>query len=193
MWLKRYANQWSWVTAEFKIKDKACHFFLNGVEADARAGHGTQSPLIWKGQLYNYKKENIYIGHTPSLNKDNPGSYFKGDIAEVIIESRGKELYRLTKNSSYKSKNVKLIEKNDMIINHSILPHRVDGRFRCLPHQTQGMVDGKWSRGETTAKNERKYVLKMHPYKKDGLNSIKYTFIEEKKLAPWAKLINVKL
>jgi hypothetical protein len=197
MWLKRYANQWSWLTAEFNIKDKLCHFYLNGIEADARAGHGTQSPLNWKGQLYNYKNQNIYLGHTPSFDKNHPGSYFKGDIGELIIESRGREIYKLTEDTSFKSKNVKLIEKDDMVINHSIIPHRVDGRFRCLPHETEGLVDGKWIKGETTAENERKYVLKMqqgkHRYKKDGLNSLKYTFLEEKKLTPWAKLINVKL
>ena len=115
----------------------------------------------------------------------------------MTIESRGREIYKLTEDTSFKSKNVKLIEKDDMVINHSIIPHRVDGRFRCLPHETEGLVDGKWIKGETTAENERKYVLKMqqgkHRYKKDGLNSLKYTFLEEKKLTPWAKLINVKL
>ena len=30
-------------------------------------------------------------------------------------------------------------------------------------------------------------------YKKDGIEQIKYEFISEQKLTPWAKMINIKL
>ena len=30
-------------------------------------------------------------------------------------------------------------------------------------------------------------------YKQDGINSVKYEFLGEEKLTPWAKLLNIKL
>jgi hypothetical protein len=60
--------------------------------------------------------------------------------------------------------NVEII-KEKIEIPHTILPHRRDGKFKCLPHQTEGLIKeggiDKWAKGETTAANERRYVLKM--------------------------------
>ena len=43
-------------------------------------------------------------------------------------------------------------------IPNTILPHRRDGKFLCLPHQTEGLINeggiDKWAKGETTAQNE---------------------------------------
>ena len=73
----------------------------------------------------------------------------------------------------------------------------MSGRFRCLPHKDEGLVNGSWAKGETTAKNEERYVLKMQQgkvdYKEDGIKQVKYEFIGEEKLTPWAKMINIKL
>ena len=61
----------------------------------------------------------------------------------------------------------------------------------------EGLVDGKWAKGETTARNERRYVLEMQQnklaYKEDGIKQVKYEFVGEEKLTPWAKMINIKL
>ena len=69
--------------------------------------------------------------------------------------------------------------------------------MRCLPHKDEGLVNGKWAKGETTAANERRYVLKMQQdklnYKKDGIKQVKYEFIKETKFTPWAKMIDIKL
>jgi DNA (cytosine-5)-methyltransferase 1 len=67
------------------------------------------------------------------------------------------------------------IEERDIQIPHVILPHRRDGKFFCLPHETEGLINvggiDKWAKGETTAANERRYVLKMQQgeidYKKE--------------------------
>ena len=90
-----------------------------------------------------------------------------------------------------------VINEDKVSIPNSILPHRVEGKMRCLPHKDEGLVDGKWAKGETTAKNERRYVLEMQQnklaYKDDGIKQVKYEFIGEEKLTPWAKMINIKL
>ena len=43
-------------------------------------------------------------------------------------------------------------------------------------HKDEGFVDGKWAKGETTARNEKRFVTEMQQrkinYKEDGLNKI---------------------
>jgi len=60
--------------------------------------------------------------------------------------------------------NVEIVE-TEIQIPHTILPHRRDGKFFCLPHETEGLINvngiDKWAKGETTAANERRYVLEM--------------------------------
>ena len=84
-----------------------------------------------------------------------------------------------------------------MIVPNSILPFREEGRMRCLPHEDEGIVAGKFVKGETTAKNEERYVLQMQQnkinYKKDGISTLKYELVGEEILTPWAKMINIKL
>jgi hypothetical protein len=93
-------------------------------------------------------------------------------------------------------------EKSEEIkIPYTVIPHRRPGRLRCLPHKDEGLVkvDGvdKWAKGETTARNERRYVLQMQQgdwdYKKDGINSLKYELVSIEEIAPKAKMINIKL
>ena len=72
----------------------------------------------------------------------------------------------------------------------------------CLEHEDEGLIkDGKgqdrWAKGETTARNERRYVLEMQQgnwdYKSDGIKQLKYELISVDDIAPNAKMINVKL
>ena len=69
--------------------------------------------------------------------------------------------------------------------------------MRCLPHKDEGLVNGKWAKGETTAKNEERYVLKMQQgkidYKEDGIKQVEYELVSEEKLTPWAKMLNIRL
>ena len=82
------------------------------------------------------------------------------------------------------------------------IPHRRPGRMFCLEHEDEGLIkDGKgqdrWAKGETTARNERRYVLEMQQgnwdYKSDGIKQLKYELISVEDIAPNAKMINVKL
>ena len=89
------------------------------------------------------------------------------------------------------------VKQEDIRVPNSIIPHRVEGRMRCLPHPDEGIVDGKFVKGETTARNERRYVLEMQKgewnYKNDGIKQLKYELVSEKQLTPWAKMLNIKL
>ena len=53
----------------------------------------------------------------------------------------------------------------------------------------------KWAKGDTTAANERRYVLQMQQgkidYKKDGINNMKYTYINTQTIFGKHKMINV--
>ena len=211
MWLKRYDGQWSWLTVVVDDVKKLSHFYLNGTEVDSKAGHGSESPWRYNGKLKKYTGKDVYLGVTPALDEDNPGKYFKGDIADVKIWNRAlsqEEVVNITTeypldNLIYKY-SVDGIEKHncesvieEVKVPNSIIPHRRIARFTCLPHQDEGLVDGKWAKGETTARNERKYVLEMQRgksnYKQDGIKQVKYELVGEEKLTPWAKMINIKL
>jgi hypothetical protein len=58
-----------------------------------------------------------------------------------------------------------------------------------------GGVD-KWAKGDTTAKNEERYVLQMQQgkldYKADGINSMKYELLSTDNIFGRHKMINVK-
>tara|TARA_B110000003_G_C16652024_1_gene534601 strand:+ start:2246 stop:3688 length:1443 start_codon:yes stop_codon:yes gene_type:complete len=87
-------------------------------------------------------------------------------------------------------------------IPYTAIPHRVPGRLKCLPHDDEGLVknqDGKevWAKGETTARNEKRFVHQMQQgkwdYKSDGISQLKYELIGKEKISSKATLINVTL
>ena len=69
------------------------------------------------------------------------------------------------------------LSKEKFTIINNIIPYRREGNFDCMYHVDEGFVNGKWAKGETTAKNEKRYVLQMQQgkinYKNEGINSIK--------------------
>ncbi len=197
MWVKRYANLWTWITAKFNPRARKVNYYQNGIEADVDLGHGTESPLLYNGRLSSkYKGKDIFLGYTPSFTEDYPGKRFKGGIGEAIIKSQGETIWKLTESNVDTKDNVEIVNE-DMTIFNTIIPHRRNGKFRCLPHKDEGLVNGRWSKGATTAKNERRYVLEMqqgkYNYKNEGINSLKYSLVNEEVLTPWAKMLNVKV
>ena len=215
MWLKRYDKQWSWITAVISEEDHMAHLYLNGTEVDSKVGLGSPSPLRFDGKLKNYGSNDYYLGLSPSQPDNSSYKYFKGDIALIRGWNRAlspKEVRNLHKttpeegfvldvNFNYPKTQVETFNtetiQEDIRIPNSIIPHRVEGRMRCLPHPDEGIVDGKFVKGETTARNERRYVLEMQKgswaYKEDGIKQLKYELVEEKQLTPWAKMLNIKL
>ena len=86
-------------------------------------------------------------------------------------------------------------------IPHTTVPHRVPGRMLCLEHEDEGLVERggsiKWKKGETTARNERRFVHEMQQgkwdYKSDGIKQVKYELVGIEEISPKAKFINIKL
>ena len=215
MWLKRYDNQWSWITAVIDTDSNLAQFYLNGSEVDTRAGHGSPSPLNFNGRLKPYGKSSIYLGTTTSLDDLASNKFFKGDIAKVFTWNRplsSAEVGKLhnsipqeglvvdldfnSPKTQFNAFNVEL-KSETFDIPNSILPYRRDGRMKCLPHKDEGIIDGRFVKGETTARNEKRYILQMQQdkinYKQDGIKQVKYRLVSEENLTPWAKMLNIEL
>lgn len=215
MWVKRYDKQWTWVTAVFDTDNQTTHLYLNGSEVDSLGGFGSPSPLEFKGKLKKYGPNDFYLGMSPSIPDEDTNKFFKGDIAKIQIWDKKlspEEVGNLHSTTPTEDLVVDIDVNNSIeeIINNgieikeefidipnSILPFRKDGRFTCLPHEDEGIVGGVFKKGETTAANERRYVLQMQQgkisHKDDGINTLNYKLVEEKILTPWAKMLNIEL
>jgi len=221
-WMKRYEGQWTWVTLAVDADDKKIHVYLNGIESQASSGTGTESPTSFIGGLKRYDTD-YYLGTSTSANEKDPAKFFKGDIGKLIIWNRcltqeeivssfNNEVVDATLN--YEFSNDRLLKddtgnnNNGLVFNcekleetirvpHTIIPHRTPGRMDCLDHVDEGFVDGKWAKGETTAKNEFRYIMGMQQgkinHKTDGMSTLKYTLVSVEELSPKAKMINVIL
>jgi len=79
----------------------------------------------------------------------------------------------LTQN--HQSENVEITTENIEVI-ENIIPIRKEGNFNCMHHEDEGFVNGNWKKGETTARNEKRFVTEMQQrkidYKQDGLKQI---------------------
>ena len=66
--------------------------------------------------------------------------------------------------------------QEDINVIENILPYRREGVFDCLFHVDEGYVNGQWAKGETTARNEKRFVTEMQQqkinYKEEGFNKI---------------------
>jgi hypothetical protein len=86
--------------------------------------------------------------------------------------------------------------KENIKVMKDILPYRREGKFECLPHVDEGFVDGKWAKGETTARNERRFVTEMQQgkinYKNDGINTLNFELVNTE-IKDNMTMLNVKL
>jgi hypothetical protein len=224
-WMKRYENIWSWVT--LVVDENKIHFYMNGKESDARWGTGTASPQYFQGHLKRYGNTPFYLGTTTSVGDTDVSKWFKGDIADLKVWNRAlskeevETLHTTPTNVGltlhYDFKDGLVLDKtnngsdgiihnceyltDDIKIPHTTVPHRVPGKMFCLEHEDEGLIEEggsmKWKKGETTARNERRYIRQMQQgewdYKSDGMNSLKYDLVGIEEITPNAKMINVKL
>jgi len=224
-WMKRYENQWAWVTLVVDGND--IHFYMNGRESDARWGTGTHSPQHFEGMLKRYGNVDYYLGTTTSVGEDDPAKWFKGDVADVRMWNRALTSDEVSEIPNtifddglilhYDFKDGLVVDKsdngNDGIINNisynydsiripnTVVPYRVPGKMFCLPHKDEGLKEEggvqKWAKGETTARNERRFVKQMQQgewdYKSDGIKQLKYELVSIEEITPKAKFINIKL
>jgi hypothetical protein len=221
-WLKRSDEEWTWVTTSYKESEFKFSFFLNDElgKSNERGIKEEISTYILKGMFSYDDKSPIYLG--TNADKDNPIN-FKGEIAELLIFDKFVEdpsqildfhnskikpiLHYDFENASNEkiSDTVKGIradhkniafEKRDFSVTDMPIPFRREGDFECMPHIDEGLVNNRWAKGETTAKNERRFVTEMQrrsiDYKSDGINNMKYEIIATKDLGNNVLLINCK-
>lgn len=217
MWCKKYDQQWSTITVTLDTLTSEARLYLNGKEINSELGEGSKSPLKWTGRLKRYADLPFYLGTSPSVPREDPRKFFKGDIQVVKFWDRALDKYEVS--TSYKNwrqnlddcifwlgdgkSNVELQKigveekEEDITIIDSVLPFRKPGRFKCLPHKDEGIVGGKFVKGQPSADNESRYQTKMQQgkidYKNDGLAQVKFNLLSIEEITPKAKMINVTL
>ena len=215
MWAKRYPNQWTLVTVKVDARKKQIRLQINGEDSDARHGTGTESPLEYFAPLKRYGGSNVFLGRG---NPGNPNHKpFKGSLAlfkikndknevildydfeivhdhgdghKIVIDSSGYDNYGVMYGCTMGEE---VIDK----IPFTVVPHRRFSRFKCLPHEDEGIVDGKFAK-DTTQENEKLYRLKMQENKIDidndeyGLKNMKYEIDSIEDIYENHKMINVR-
>ena len=206
-WIKRYENVWTWVTISFNDETKELYFYVNDELCSQINGIKESKPLKINGLKPHDAIRPFLIGFCNHTN-----TRFKGKIAEIKIFNEFKEnvldaidgdknlilKYDFT-SANFISTDVETSNENIEVIDN-VLPHRREGSFYCLPHVDEGFINGRWAKGETTARNEKRFVTEMQQgkinYKEDGLNKILDTMdidsIDDT-LYPNTKFINVKM
>jgi hypothetical protein len=221
-WLKRSDEQWTWVTTSYKESESKFSFFLNDElgKSNEKGIKEERSTYIFGG-MFNYEdKSSMYLG--TNADKGNPIN-FKGEIAELLIFDKfvedasqisdfhskkidpilhynfenvsGEKIPDLVRGTRADHKSV-IFEKRDFSVTNMPIPFRREGDFECMPHTDEGLVNNRWAKGETTAKNERRFVTEMQrrniDYKSDGINNMEYELITTKDLGNNVLLINCK-
>ena len=209
-WAKRYPNQWTLINVKVDDRKKHIRLQINGEDADARHGSGTESPLEYFAPLKRYGGSHMFLGKGNDTNENHKP--FKGSIATFkITNSRGEVVLDydfdivqnniITDESGNDNHGVmfgcKIEEEVIDEIPFTVVPHRRFSRFKCLPHEDEGIVDGKFAK-DTTQTNEKIYRLKMQENKIDidndeyGLRNMKYEIDSIEDVYENHKMINVR-
>lgn len=212
---KRYENQWTWVTMSYNSKTEQMFLYVNDELISNQTGVKKSEPIKIGKPLKNLNDEQPFvIGFCPHIR-----TFFKGQMGEVKIYNRFisniSEVYKSKKGlqlhidfeDGVKEKIndleveyfTKLSEEKIEVI-QNIIPVRRESKFDCMFHVDEGFVDGKWAKGSTTARNEKRFVMEMQQglinYKSDGLNKImdvtELVNIDDT-LYPNTKFINCKM
>ena len=180
---KRFENEWTWVTLSYSREKKQIYYYLNNELVYHMNGIKENTPLGMVETLKSHDSIRPFlVGFCSHSN-----TYYKGKIADVkIYNTFFDNIEDVHKNvadivlkwpnfSYYGNNNVYLTTENISVV-ENILPFRRDSKFDCLPHIDEGFVNGNWVKGETTARNEKRFVTEMQQgkieYKSDGLKQI---------------------
>ena len=210
-WAKRYPNQWTLINIKVDDRKKHIRLQINGEDADARHGSGTESPLEYFAPLKRYGGSNMFLGKGSDVNPNHKP--FKGSMAYFkITNHRGDvildyDFEQIENDTVFDRSSVSwnpgtmfgcTIEKEVIDkIPFTVVPHRRFGRFKCLPHEDEGIVGDTFAK-DTTKENEKLYRLKMQENKIDidndeyGLNNMKYEIDNIEEVYKNHKMINVR-
>jgi hypothetical protein len=181
-WSKRFENLWTWFTVSYKKDTNEYSMYVNDDLILNYMGGKYNTPRILTEKLRLHDSiKPFLLGFCNHTN-----TRFKGKISELKIYDAS--IDEITENPILHFNSSEQFEgvvynnvvsgKENIKVMKDVLPFRRDGRFECLPHVDEGFVNGKWAKGETTAKNERRFVTEMQQgkinYKNDGMNSLKF-------------------
>lgn len=183
-WGKRFEGLWTQVTFSYSKENKEGYFFINNELISQVNDIRENIPFLIESPLKSHDSIKPFVlGYCPHLD-----TYFKGKICDFRIYNKtftsikemnlNSENLLLTNDIGFNigvNENVNFTAEDIQII-ENVVPYRRESKFECLPHTDEGFVDGKWAKGETTAKNERRFVTEMQQgkinYKSDGINNI---------------------
>jgi hypothetical protein len=180
---KRFENLWTWVTLSYSKEKGGAYFYINDELTSHINGTKQNVPFPYIDGLKGHDAVRpFYIGFCPQTNV-----HFKGKISEVkifdkffdniedVFENKDSILYTDFTDDNIINENTLITQENIEIV-ENILPYRKEGSFFCLPHIDEGFKNGTWAKGETTARNEKRFVTEMQQgkinYKIDGINNI---------------------
>lgn len=193
-WAKRFENLWTWVTMSYNSETKEQFLFVNNELITNKSGIKLNESFPIEGELKRHEPNKPFIfGFCSHLN-----THYKGKISEIKIYDKffdnSLEIFNeendenlklhyeftrgqieLSQDLECKSNDLKFTQEDIEVIDN-ILPYRREGIFDCLFHVDEGYVNGEWAKGETTARNERRFVTEMQQqkirYKEEGFNKI---------------------
>ena len=209
-WIKRPINEWTWITMSVNQEMGEVWFYCNGkLIKNLKNGSLDEEPVNFEGKLQSYVDDILLC--KGMVGNNFVADYTKGKIAQIKIYNNFTEredINTILKNDitenlifDLNNENIEWFNAEETIENIEVYgnntPYRREGRFYSLPHIDEGFVDGKWSKGETTAKNEKRFVLEMQQrkinYKEDGISQLKYELVSKEEISENCFMINVTL
>lgn len=204
-WAKRFEGLWTRVTLSFNSEENSAYFYVNdelisqvddikqnlpfNLNKKLRT-HDSQRPFLlgycpfmktfFKGKISEFKIYNKFFNNVNEMDNDKENLVLDMDLTDKFLPQQ---------NMMFTHENYDIIE--------NVVPFRRDGNFYCLPHLDEGFVNGKWFKGKTTARNEKRFVTEMQQkkidYKKDGINNMRYELVSIVDYTENCKMINVTL
>ena len=207
-WAKRFEGMWTQVTVSYNSEEQNMYFYINDELITQMNGIKQNIPFPIRENLRTHDSIKPFIlGFCSHVN-----TRFKGKISEFKIYNKFfnniKDVYEnkediildMDVNSEHVIKQNVNLSIEDIEIVENIVPYRKEGSFYCLPHVDEGFINGGWAKGETTARNEKRFVTEMQQgkinHKEDGLNNILEVMdivSVDETLYPNTKFINVKM
>jgi hypothetical protein len=225
-WMKRYENQWTWITlvvdennVHFYMNGKESdarwgtgtpspQSFDGMLKRYGRVNYylGTTTSVSddsiskwFRGDIADVRMWNRALTKEEVSNIHNE---VEDDGLILHYDCNDELMLDKTTNGNNGIVNNCKFGKDKIEIPNTTVPFRVPGRMYCLEHEDEGLVKNEhgkdvWAKGETTARNEKRFVKEMQggtwDYKSDGMSSLKYELVSVEEITPKAKYINIKL
>jgi hypothetical protein len=178
-WAKRFEHLWTWITLSYSKEKNLIYFYMNNELISQMNGIKQNTPFPAVEELKSHDSiKPFLIGFCNHTN-----TRYKGKIAELKIFNNFFENVNdvfdnndtIVDLNQCLCENVEISEEKIDVVSN-ILPYRREGAFYCLPHVDEGFINGGWAKGETTARNEKRFVTEMQQrkidYKNEGLKQI---------------------